>query len=203
LLDAIFPQGLSGKRFLDCACNAGGYCFWARERNAEYAFGFDVRDHWIRQGKFVQQYRTVAPTDRVDLRVMDLYDLPQADLLPFDLTLFSGIFYHLPDPITGLKIAADLTRDIIIVNTAIATDEKNPTGLTMAKESAEKVMSGVYQMAWFPNGPETLRELLRWMGFAEIKITFDLQPPGGRRRVEVYAARERNRLNGVAGTRLL
>ncbi|MEQ1906595.1 MAG: hypothetical protein ABL888_20590, partial [Pirellulaceae bacterium] len=38
-LDELFPNGLAGKRLLDCACNAGGYCFWARERDVAAAVG--------------------------------------------------------------------------------------------------------------------------------------------------------------------
>jgi hypothetical protein len=30
--------------------------------------------------------------------VLDLYDLPTLGLEPFDITIFAGIFYHLPDP---------------------------------------------------------------------------------------------------------
>ena len=48
---------------------------------------------------------------------MDLYDLPERGLEPFDLTIFKGIFYHLPDPVRGLKIAADLTKEALILDT--------------------------------------------------------------------------------------
>ena len=101
-LDQIYPDGMSGKSFLDCACNAGGYCFWSRERDVAHAVGFDVRDHWIQQAKFVQKHRTLFPTDRLEFHAMDLYDIPKHEFGSFDMTYFSGIFYHLPDPITGL-----------------------------------------------------------------------------------------------------
>ncbi|MEZ6096532.1 MAG: methyltransferase domain-containing protein [Pirellulaceae bacterium] len=117
-IDAIYPTGLGDKTFLDCACNAGGYCFWARERNVKSAVGFDVREHWIRQARFVKNQRTVAPTDRIQFRVSDLYDLPKLNLQPVDVTMFKGIFYHLPDPITGLKIAADMTKEVMFFNTS-------------------------------------------------------------------------------------
>ena len=69
-IDQIYPQGLSEKTFLDCACNAGGYCFWARERNVKSAIGFDVREHWIRQAHFIKSNRTIAPTDRIHFQVL-------------------------------------------------------------------------------------------------------------------------------------
>ncbi len=200
--EVLFPDGLSGRRFLDCACNAGAYCFYAREMDCDFAFGFDVREHWIKQAQLVQQNRRGYPTDRIEFRVMDLYDLPKLGLEPFDFTYFSGIFYHLPDPITGLKIAADLTRDVLLLNTAAMPEAENPRGLTQVYESETLVMSGVYKLAWFPNGPEILAEILKWLGFRDMKLTRDVINHKGRRRLEIIAARSRNRLDAVPGERV-
>lgn len=190
---------LSGKSFLDCACNAGAYCFLAREFGASRSVGFDVREHWINQAKFVQQHRTYANTDNIEFFVSDLYDIPGRKLPSFDLTYFSGIFYHLPDPISGLKIAADLTRDVIVVNTACAPESENPLAMSLAMESATMLMSGVHELAWLPNSPEILFVILRWMGFEEAKLVFTNTMPNNRRRIEVIAARELGRLDNVEG----
>lgn len=195
----LFPDGMQGKRFLDCACNAGAYCFYAREMDCEFAFGFDIRQHWIDQAQFVQRYRQGYPADRIEFRQMDLYDLPKLGLEPFDFTYFSGIFYHLPDPVTGLKVAADLTRDVLLLNTAGVAKSDNPLGMTMVHESRTEVMSGVYRLAWFPNGPEILVEILKWLGFREMKLTKDVINPKGRRRMEIIASRARNRLANLPG----
>ena len=195
-------DGLGGKRFLDCACNGGGYCFWAREYGADEAYGFDVREHWINQARFVQRHRMVAPVDNIQFDVMDLYDLPKKNLDPFDMTYFSGIFYHLPDPVTGLKIAADLTSDTMLISTAAMRDPNNPTGMTMAKESTTKVMSGVYQLAWFPNGPECLKEILLWAGFKDIKLTRATDNPAARMRIEIIASKTKGRLEKLEGESL-
>lgn len=199
-LDMIYPDGMSGKSFLDCACNGGGYCFWSRERDLERGVGFDVRDHWIRQAKFVQEHRTEFPTDRLDFQVMDLYDVPKHGFEKFDMTYFSGLFYHLPDPVTGLKIAADLTKDVIVLNTAMVINRENPRGMTMARESRTKVMSGVHELSWFPNGKETLRDMLLWLGFKEMKVTmFNEKNDLLRSRIEIIAAREKGRLENLKG----
>ena len=73
---------------------------------------------------------------------MDLYDAPKHDLPKFDFTYFSGILYHLPDPITGLKIAADLTKEVLFISTAGVSRPENPTGMSMSRESTTRVMSG-------------------------------------------------------------
>ena len=197
----VYPSGLTGKRFLDCACNAGAYCFFARELGADYSFGFDVRQHWIDQAEFVRQHRVVGPVDHIEFRQLDLYDLPRLDPGEFDLTYFSGIFYHLPDPVTGLKIAADRTRDVIVLSTAMVPGEDNPDGLTIVRESPELKMSGVYELAWFPNNPETLKRILNWLGFESVKLVSDkVNPTSKRRRIKLLAAREKGRLDDLTGT---
>ncbi|MFK7765904.1 MAG: class I SAM-dependent methyltransferase [Mariniblastus sp.] len=201
--NSLYPDGMSGVRFLDCACNGGIYCFLARQLDAELAVGFDVRDHWINQAKFVQKHRQIHPTDRIEFHVSDLYDLPSKKLDTFHLTYFSGLFYHLPDPITGLKIAADLTEDILVLNTSCLPKNDHPYGLTMSMESREVVMSGVHALAWLPNSPELLCNVLAWLGFKQIKLTIDnVNPTSKRRRVELIASRNKGRLDNLAGTEM-
>src|SRR5918998_565710 len=171
LLKTVYPGGLKGRTFLDCACNCGAYCFWAKELGAGNCFGFDVREHWIEQARFLAANRTVGPNEGVSFEVMDLYELPKIDLEPFDVTLFKGLFYHLPDPITGLKAAADLTREVLILDTA--TRNGLPDGmLVVAEESRELVMSGVHGLNWFPAGPGVLTRILEWMGFTETRCVY-------------------------------
>lgn len=199
-VDAIYPDGLKGKTFLDCACNAGGYCFWTREREVKSAFGFDVREHWIKQAQFVKAQRRVSPTDRIQFQVSDLYDIPSKNLKPFNLTMFKGIFYHLPDPITGLKIAADLTKEVMFFNTATTWGEEDGS-MKVGIESKEQKMSGVHGLKWYPTGPKVCAEILKWLGFVEMKMIFYRQqfdtPKIGR--TEIIASKIPGLLNDIRG----
>lgn len=200
LLQRMYPEGVEQKRFLDCACNAGGYCFWARELNVQSAFGFDVREHWIRQANFVKNHRTVAPTDRIRFQICDLYDLPGLNLPPCDITMFKGIFYHLPDPVTGLKLAADMTREVMFFNTSTTWGEEDGY-MKVGWESRENVMSGVHGLKWYPTGPKVLAKILRWLGFTEMKLMFFRQqydqPQLGR--IEIIASKVKGRLERIGG----
>ncbi len=200
LMKRIYPDGMNEKRFLDCACNAGGYCFWARELGVKSAFGFDVREHWIRQARFVKNHRTVAPVDRLGFRVQDLYDFPKLDMTPFDITIFKGIFYHLPDPVTGLKIAADMTNEVMIFNTSTTWGEEDGR-LKSGWESRDKLMSGVHGLKWYPTGPKVMAEILRWLGFKEMKLMFYKQqydqPQLGR--TEIIASKVEGKLDAIGG----
>ena len=56
------------------------------------------------------------------------------------------------------------------------------------------MMSGVYEMSWFPNGPECIQALLNWLGFAEVKLIRLVENPNNRIRMSIVAAREEGRL---------
>ena len=64
LMTDALPNGMEGRSFLDCACNAGGYSFAAKDWGASKTMGFDVRQHWIDQAEFVRTHRkpAVSPT---------------------------------------------------------------------------------------------------------------------------------------------
>ena len=190
LIKCIFPDGhLHQKSFLDCACNCGGYCFWAKELGASQCVGFDIRQHWINQAEFLLKNRTL-PTDGIRFIQSDFYDVPSLNLQPADMTLFKGIFYHLPDPITGLKIAADLTTELLLFDSA--TQYGEPDGfLAVANENVENLMSGVHGLNWFPTGPDVVTRILQWLGFREFRILQHVQNQNqpNRGRLGLLAAR--------------
>jgi len=205
MLKRIYPDGLAGRRFLDCACNCGGYSFWAKELGASECFGFDVRKHWIDQALFLAENRD-EPSDRIHFEVCDLYDLPKLGLPQFDIAMFKGIFYHLPDPVSGLKLVADLTKELLIVNTATRSGLADGM-LWLAQESRDHVMSGVYGLNWFPTGPKVVERILAWLGFTEtysVSWASAVAEGGSARfgRTEILAARSKElgrRLAACAG----
>jgi len=199
LIEDIFPDGLAGRSVLDCACNCGAYLFWAKERGAGSGFGFDARAAWIEQARFLAAHREF-PSDGLTFEVHELHDLPALGLGLFDVTLFFGILYHLPDPVTGLQIAADLTREILIVNTATRTGLADGM-LALARENPAHPLSGVDGLHWFPTGPGVVQAMLESMGFLETCCVWNTddtanQPPGIGRLIMV-AARQQGRLNGL------
>jgi tRNA (mo5U34)-methyltransferase len=199
-LRAIYPDGLAGRSVLDCACNCGAYLFWAKELGAGRCFGSDVREHWIRQGRFLLEHR--AATDGVRLEVSDIYDLTKLGLEPFDITVFTGVFYHLPDPVTGVQIAADLTKELLIFETA--THANHPDGfLAVEAEPVEPLMSGVHGLNWYPTGPVVVARILRYLGFEDIRMVRWVKaatPTVGR--VGMLAARDRTLLEGTPWQRV-
>ncbi len=63
-------------------------------------------------------------------------------------------------------------------------------------------MSGKYSLAWFPNGPQAIAEILHWLGFNEVKLHDQFKTnehDNNRGRIEIIAAREKGRLKGLKG----
>jgi 2-polyprenyl-3-methyl-5-hydroxy-6-metoxy-1,4-benzoquinol methylase len=198
MIKRIYPDGLEGRSFLDCACNCGGYSFWMKEIGAGSCLGFDVRDHWINQARFLLEHRE-WPSDGMRFELLDLYDLPKQELEPFDVTLFKGIFYHLPDPIAGLRLAADLTREVLIVDTEVRTDLDDGM-LVLENETTAPLMSGVYGLNWIPTGPRVMERILNWMGFPETRLTnwvANARGKVGGGRLQMIGARSPGRLEGL------
>ncbi len=184
LVHEVYPEGLAGRSILDCACNAGGYLFAAARAGAGRSFGFDAREHWIRQARFLSRH---LPSDNIEFETRELASLPTLGLEPFDITLFMGIFYHLPDPMTGLRMAADLTKELIIVNTAYVPAKADV--LVLNPESTTEVMSGVNGLAWLPGSARVLREILRWCGFPYARLRFSGPGTSAFHRMEMLGAR--------------
>ena len=185
---SAYPDGLGGRSVLDCGCNCGECLFWSKELGAGRCYGFDAREHWIAQGRFLIEHSQL-PSNDVTLEVHDLYEVPALGLEAFDVVLFHGLLYHLPDPITGLKIAGDLTKELIVVNTATVSGQ--PDGfLMLAKEGRTQLLSGIYGLNWFPSGPEVVARILAWIGFVEWKLLWwkhEVEP--GRGRLELLASK--------------
>ncbi len=169
LIGAIYPDGLEGRTTLDCACNCGAYSFWLKELGSAGGLGFDVRERWIEQARFLATHRA-EPSDGLRFAVCELGALPQLTGETFDLSVFKGIFYHLPDPIHALGLVAERTREMMIVNTSVRMGL--PDGmLVAARESVVDPMSGVHGLSWFPTGPRVLAEMLESHGFAAWRCT--------------------------------
>jgi SAM-dependent methyltransferase len=187
----FYPDGLEGKSVLDVGCNAGAYCFSAHELGASSVTGFDVRSHWIDQANFVREVKYPGAAG-ISFELGDAKLFLRAKPTMYDIVVFKGVFYHLPDPISVLYELAAATREVILVDTA-SSDLVPEDTLQLIPESPTHVMSGVDGIAWLPGGPRVLERMLRYCGFTEFWVPYWMHDvvDKGRGRFRIVARKPR------------
>ena len=169
----VLPQDLKGKSVLDVGCNAGFYALEAKRRGARRVLGVDGQRQHVRQAVFV---RNVLGLD-VEYRRMNVYELTRRNIGEFDITLALGLIYHLKHLILALENLFAVTRELLIIETAIMPPKRTPEPfhhnlgrlvplayLDNPPDSKEQVFN------WFLPSVEALTALLKTVGFNETDI---------------------------------
>jgi tRNA (mo5U34)-methyltransferase len=118
------PESLAGRSVLDVGAWDGFFSFEAERRGAERVVAADYYS-WHGQGWGTGQGKAGFELARMARRsgVIDV-DLDVLDLSPerigtFDLVLFLGVLYHVPNPLLALERVASVTRDMLILETVV------------------------------------------------------------------------------------
>jgi tRNA (mo5U34)-methyltransferase len=155
------PLDLSGKSVLDVGCNAGFYSVEAKRRNAGRVLGVDAMRREIMQADFV---RRALGLD-IEFRAMSVYDLSDARVGRFDVTLALGLIYHLKHLVLGLEKLAAVTKDTLIVETALLPSRSRLIG-SASKQRAEYVVGDLrrplHTIGWIENPPEVSESSYNW-----------------------------------------
>lgn len=176
-IQKLLPADLTGKTVLDVGCNGGFYAFEAKRRGARRVLGVDGQRQHVRQGLFV---RKVLGLD-VEFRRLNVYELNPRLVGQFDITLALGLLYHLKHPILALENLYRVTREQLILETAIMPPERTPESFIHplgetemhlhALTVVENPAAAKEQVAnWFLPGVESLKAWLRMAGFAEVEV---------------------------------
>jgi tRNA (mo5U34)-methyltransferase len=171
------PDDLSGKTVLDVGCNAGFYSLEAKRRGAARVLGIDSQRNLIRQAEFVRDVRGVD----IDYRRMSVYDLDPHAIGQFDVTLALGLLYHCKHLVLALEKLFIVTRELLILETAIYPPKKAPASFTYEVgglqpllhplayvENAPDAKEAIYN--WFLPGIDALGALLRNIGFDSVEV---------------------------------
>lgn len=171
------PADLTGKTVLDVGCNAGFYAVEAKRRGAARVVGVDGQRQHVRQAVFV---RKALGLD-VEYRRMNVYELTRAAVGEFDITLALGLIYHLKHLVLALENLYEVTRELLILETAIMPPERTPESFTHPLGASEMRLhalafvenpAGAKEQVfnWFLPGVESLKALLRSTGFEEVEV---------------------------------
>lgn len=108
------PADCSGMRALDIGARDGFFSFELERRGAD-----------VLAVDYMPAERTGFPIaaqllgSRVPFRQANLYNLTPAEIGTFDLVLFLGLLYHLPDPIRAIRIVRSLCKGRMYLETLV------------------------------------------------------------------------------------
>ena len=113
------PASLAGKSVLDVGTFDGFYAFEAERRGGKVVATDTAvwRNPDIGRHGFDLARRVLGSS--VEDREVDVHDLSPETVGVFDLVLFLGVLYHLPNPLLALERVASVTRHHLIMETAV------------------------------------------------------------------------------------
>jgi len=164
---ALFPLpgDLMGKRVLDIGAWDGWFSFECERRGATVtAIDCVEIDNFL--------YAQQKLGSQVDYRVLDLFELPQAGLEPFDYVLFLGVLYHLKHPLLALEIVCRFTREVTVVDSFVADADtwRERVDEVPWMEFYETCELGEQLDNWVGPSVGCLMALCRAAGFARVEL---------------------------------
>jgi tRNA (mo5U34)-methyltransferase len=162
------PARLDGQTVLDIGAWDGFYSFECERRGAARVLATDSYcwkgAGWGDKRAFELARRALG--SRVEDRDVDVLDLSPERVGRFDLVLFLGVLYHLPNPLLGLERAASVTAGRLIVETHVDLLDVPHPAMRFYPGSE---LNGDPTNWWGPN-PECVAEMLRSIGFERIHL---------------------------------
>ena len=159
------PPDLTGKRVLDIGAWDGWFSFEA-ERHGAGVTAIDC----VEIANFLEIQKKLA--SRVNYRIVDFYELPEAGLGVFDFVFFLGILYHLKHPLLALEIVCALTTDTAIVESFVTdanTWREHPDEVP-TMEFYETDELGNQLDNWIGPSVSCLMAMCRAAGFARVEF---------------------------------
>lgn len=168
--DVIFKHPVVGKSVLDIGAWDGYFSFEAEKRGASRVLATDhfcwSGPGWGTKDGFNHVHRVTG--SKVESLDVDVFDLDPEKHGTFDVTMLLGVIYHLTDPFGGLKKAASVTGDCLIVETH--TDMNN-TRKPVMRYYLGSELNGDPTNFWGPNRL-CLENMLRELGFTRFDSWF-------------------------------
>jgi tRNA (mo5U34)-methyltransferase len=176
-IQQLLPPDLNGKTVLDVGCNAGFYSFEAKRRGAERVLGVDGQRQHVRQGLFVRKVLNLE----VEFRRLNVYELSPQSVGQFDITLALGLLYHLKHPILALENLYRVTKELLVIETAIMPAGQTPESFAYSFGAAVVML---HPLVYVQNPPEAKEQVYNWFlpgvnaliamaqnaGFAEVEL---------------------------------
>jgi len=174
------PEDLSGKTVLDVGAWDGLYSFEAERRGAKRVLATDhfcwSGPGWGSRAGFDLVHRLLR--SKVEARDIDIADLSPESVGTFDVVLFLGVLYHVPEPLAALERVASVTSGMLILETLV--------DLTFMRQPAWTFHGGRSQP--FALYRHWRRDPTTWFAPNEAAVVTMLEHVGFKKIVRVYPA---------------
>lgn len=170
LKQVCLPEDLSGKSVLDIGAWDGFFSFQAEKNGAERVL---ATDHFCWSGpgwgtnegfKFA---REILGSKVEDLDI-DAMDISPESVGEFDVVMFLGVLYHLQDPMAGLRVAASVCKELLIIETLMDDLHRwKPSMVYFPSDSYNKDSTNY----WAPN-VAAMKGMLHDLGFSRVEVVF-------------------------------
>jgi tRNA (mo5U34)-methyltransferase len=165
------PEDLSDRSVLDVGAWDGFYSFEAERRHASRVVASDYYawhgTGWgTGRGKAGFELARAALGSKVEDIDIDVMDLAPERVGTFDVVLFLGVLYHLPNPLLALERVASVTNDLLVLETVV-----DMVGITRPAAAfyPERELNDDPTNWWGPNQP-AVQGMLRHVGFKRVDL---------------------------------
>jgi tRNA (mo5U34)-methyltransferase len=175
------PSDFSDRSVLDIGAWDGFFSFEAERRHAARVV---ATDHYAwhgtgwgtGQGKAGFQLARTALNSRVEDVDVDVMDLAPERVGAFDVVLFLGVLYHLPNPLLALEHVASVTSELLIVETVV-----DMVGLRRPAAAfyPDRELNNDPTNWWGPNQAAVVG-MLRRVGFTRVEVITPVRSAGFR-----------------------
>jgi tRNA (mo5U34)-methyltransferase len=169
-LKNLHLPSLVGKTVLDIGAWDGFYSFEATRRGARRVVAVDSfvwTGRWGQNG-FNLARQALGLEGVVEDRTIDVMELSPATVGTFDVVLFLGVLYHLPDPVGALRAVASVSDDLLLLETE--------TSLNVLPFAAARLWPGRELSSddtnWWSLNRRALEGLLRQLGFTSTRVVY-------------------------------
>ena len=166
------PADLQGKTVLDIGAWDGFFSFEAEKRGARRVVALDGGVWKVASiGRAGFEFAKKTLKSRVEPLELEVSEISTDRVGQFDLVLFLGVLYHLPDPFSSfLKVASVAAHDIIVETHVDFIEAKVPAIAFYPSDECAGDLSN-----WCGPNQLAVEGLLRLAGFQKIK-SFPLVP---------------------------
>jgi tRNA (mo5U34)-methyltransferase len=166
-----FPEDLSGKSVLDIGAWDGFFSFEAERRSASRVVACDYYAwHGVGwgtgRGKDGFELARAALNSKVEDVSLDVLDLAPEKIGTFDVVLFLGVLYHVPNPLLALERVASVSKGLLILETVV---DMVGIGRPAAAFYPDKELNNDPTNWWGPNHA-AVEGMLKGVGFARVDV---------------------------------